>query len=183
MPNYNRETGVSYGVIACASLDDWIYDEIDQMDCPGEEEAYAEFMRDRAMELIDKNEIDYEDLDCEEGEESYGLAEMTDMQVTDLVDSIDPNAGQSFWDGIELGTFRRYGTIDGVRVSVAELGGALNLWVEESPNTGYCKRTSPCVPGAGDCDSPCDEDDRDAILCYVPPQDWLRKVDEKEQLA
>ena len=31
MPNYS-ETGVAYGVIAVASLGDWIYDEIDGMD-------------------------------------------------------------------------------------------------------------------------------------------------------
>jgi hypothetical protein len=180
MPNYNRETGVAYGVIAVASLGDWIWDEIDQMDCPGEQEAYAEFMRDRAMELIDKNEIDYEDLDCEEGEEFNGLAEMTDMQVTDLVDSIDPNAGQSFWDGIELGVHRRFGTIDGVRVSVAELGGALNLWVEEGPHMGWYRPCSLCIPGAGDLDSPVHLDDEGecdgpAVLCYDVPLEWRKK--------
>jgi hypothetical protein len=97
MPNYNRETGVSYGVIACASLDDWIYDEIDQMDCPGEQEAYAEFMRERAAELNSTGELTFNDLDCPDGEEDLALAEISDQDVCDLIDSVDPYYGQTFW--------------------------------------------------------------------------------------
>jgi len=178
LPNTNPDTGYSYGVISCNSLGDWIWDEIDQMSCPGDDEAYAEFMRDRATELIDKGEITYEDLDCPEGEESYALADMTDMAVTDLVDSIDPGAGQSFWDGYEIGTSRRFGEIDGVKVSVAELGGALNLWVEESPHIGWFRECSPCIPNAADLDSPCQEGDRGAIQGYDVPPDWRNTHEE-----
>jgi len=180
MFNRNRETGVSYGVIACASLDDWIYDEIDQMDCPGEQEAYAEFMRERAVELRGTGELTFNDLDCPDGEEDLALAELSDQDVCDLIDSVDPDASQAFWDGIELGVHRRFGTIDGVRVSVAELGGALNLWVEDGPHMGWYRPCSPCIPGAGDLDSPAPLNDEGeceepAVLCYDVPLEWRKK--------
>lgn len=183
MPNYNRETGVAYGVIACASLGDWIWDEIDQMDCPGEQEAYAEFMRDLAIELIETGELTFEDLDCEAGEEGLALAELSDQEVIDTIDAIAPYAGESFWDGVELGVHRRFGTIEGVEVSVAELGGALNLWVEKSPHLGWYRPCSPCIPGAGDLDSPAPlgEDGEihgQAVLCYDVPLEWRRKEEE-----
>lgn len=177
------ERGTPYGVISVASLGDWIWDEIDQMDCPGEQEACAEFMRDRATELIDTGELTFNDLECTEGEESYALAELSDQEVVDMVDGIDPYAGQSFWDGLETGVHRRFGVIEGVEVSVAELGGALNLWVEKSPHLGWYRPCSPCIPGAGDLDSPAPlgedgECEGPAVLCYDVPLEWRRKEEE-----
>lgn len=60
------------------------------------------------------------------------------------------------------------GVYEGVHYESAWLGGALLFWVFESPFTRYYRPCSPCVPGAGDLDTP----DEGGILCYDVPPDW-----------
>lgn len=181
MPNYNRETGIPYGVIAVQSLDqDWIWDEINNLESPELNKAYQEAAREAAGYLLAKGEIDITDFPegCEEGDEEDALAQMSDSEVSDLVDQVNPDFCQTFYDGLDESEFRKEGEIDGIPVSVSSLGGAQLLWVLGGPHIGWCKRTSPCMPEAGDCDNPCEEGERDAVQCYMPPPDWLRKVDD-----
>lgn len=183
MPNYNKTTGIAFGTVYVNNLDqDFIWDAIQDLPSPELDEAYAECMRDRATEMIDTGVLTYQDLeDCTEGEESQALADMSDEEVQSLVESVDPWAAQSFWDGIDESEFRKEGEIDGVRVSVSSLGGAALLWVTESPHTGYYRRTSPCAPGAGDLDSTkLDEftdyeNEYQYVLCYDVPPSWRRQ--------
>lgn len=60
------------------------------------------------------------------------------------------------------------GVRDGVTYSIDWLGGAPLLWVLESPYTGLYQLCSPCVPGAGDLESP----DAFGFTCYDVPPDW-----------
>ena len=60
------------------------------------------------------------------------------------------------------------GEYEGVKYQSSWLGGALNVWIFESPHTGRFAECSPCVPGAGNLDRP----DADGVLTYDVPPDW-----------
>ena len=60
------------------------------------------------------------------------------------------------------------GEYEGVRYRTSWLGGALNVWIFESPETGHYAECSPCVPGAGNLDYP----DLDGVVCYDVPKEW-----------
>jgi hypothetical protein len=177
MPNYNPTTGIPYGVIAVQSLNqDWIWDEIAQMDSPELDEAFQEAARERLLDLVRSGEVTYNDFDegLEPGDEEEAVAGLTGQECVDLVDSVDPHWGQGWWDGIDESEFRKEGEIDGVKVSVSSLGGASLLWVLESPYTGLYRPCSPCIPGAGDLDSP---DPDFGMQCYDTPPDWREQED------
>jgi hypothetical protein len=166
MYNCNLETGIPYGVISCNSLPAWIWNEIDGMDCPVEREAFADYVRDCAVADADRGYVTVADFDGDQAEEDvYDLIAREDTDVLRELCERDP--GDS-WES-DFGAFRRFGEIDGCKVSVAELGGALNFWVEFSPYIGKYRPCSPCIPGAGDLDSP---DPDDGIECYDVPPEW-----------
>lgn len=60
----------------------------------------------------------------------------------------------------------------------AEFFEDLNAWyITKSPFYTFCKKCSPCCPGAGDLDSPIDPDDHEVMnLCdraYCLPKEYL----------
>jgi len=61
------------------------------------------------------------------------------------------------------------------RYQLGYLGGAPLIWVIQSPVTTTCRRCSPCVPNAGNLDSP---DPDGGITCYDIPPDWKNQDDE-----
>lgn len=60
------------------------------------------------------------------------------------------------------------GEYEGVYYRTSWLGGALNVWIFESPVIGTYAKCSPCVPGAGNLDCPTE----DGVVCYDVPEDW-----------
>lgn len=64
------------------------------------------------------------------------------------------------------------GTYEGVRYQTSWLGGALNFWIFESPVVGLFDLCSPCVPNAGNLDSP----NHSGYLAYDVPADWRVEV-------
>mgnify|MGYP007063752762 CR=1 FL=1 len=60
--------------------------------------------------------------------------------------------------------------VDGMKLGASCLGGAYLIWVYESPHTARVRECSPCIPGAGDLDSP---DIDHGMECYSVSQDWL----------
>lgn len=60
---------------------------------------------------------------------------------------------------------------DGLVLGLSYLGGAPMIWVFQSPHTTTVRPCSPCVPGAGDLDTP----DPDGMECYTLPPDWFRE--------
>ena len=59
-------------------------------------------------------------------------------------------------------------TPEGLKLGLSYLGGAPLVWVFESPHTTVTRACSPCVPGAGDLDSP-----GDGVRCYTLPLEWF----------
>lgn len=71
-----------------------------------------------------------------------------------------------YWEGSDEPIHE--GEMDGVKYRTSWLGGALHVWVFESPVTGNYQECSPCVPGAGNLDCP----DPNGVLTYDVPPEW-----------
>jgi hypothetical protein len=68
-------------------------------------------------------------------------------------------------------------TIEGWYVNVTYrtswLGGALHIWILESPVRAWVRECSPCCPNAGDLDSLGELDEGQGVLTYSVPVGWL----------
>ena len=127
MPNYNPDTGVPYGVIACNSLDSDLVNEL--WYTHGTDLSYEEAVRELRNEVnaeVEAGELDEDDFDSE----------------------LDLRA-----EHIEIDEPTIEGVYEGVHYHISWLGGAPLLWVFESPHINPHAQCSPCVPGAGDLDS------------------------------
>lgn len=62
-------------------------------------------------------------------------------------------------------------TRDGMKLGLSYLGGAPLVWVFESPHTAEVRQCSPCVPGAGDLDNPCEG----GMVAYTLPKVWFAR--------
>ena len=90
-------------------------------------------------------------------------------------ENLSYNAALNEFDG-DLDNFEYEGDEDtyeleiyGMKLGLSTLGGAYNVWVFESPHTAEHALCSPCVPNAGNIDSPGD------FVCYTLPAEWFRK--------
>lgn len=142
MVNTNPTTGVRYGYISANSLHPEVLDELQQR---GVDICYQEA--------------------CEELEAAIRMAVgdfLSRRQAQELVDyaleMFEHECDEPIHEGV-------YG---GITYRTSWLGGALNVWIFDSPVTGHYAECSPCVPGAGNLDCP----DLDGVLCYDVPEDW-----------
>jgi len=153
--NHNVQTGIPFGVISLASLGDWVVDELCSLPNPEMDANLEDYLR---GELWDKPGVDNELLD--------------DLDYSELAALADDILGlrwcEGYYDELVSPFVGCEGEIDGVSVRVTELGGALLVWVFESPIIGWYSQCSPCVPGAGNLDSP----NPDGIECYDVPAGW-----------
>jgi hypothetical protein len=129
--------------------------------------------------MIDNGEIVEDDLPAD-----ADLEDLTESQISDLVDEFDPYFDQTFYDGVDEGEFRKHGTIHDdfgdFKVSMVNLGGAPLLWIEDSPITVHARPCSPCIPGAGDLNALyCEENGPPGfghyIQCYAIPECWYAR--------
>ena len=65
-----------------------------------------------------------------------------------------------------------HGEHEGVKYISSWLGGALHFFITESPVVARCVLCSPCVPNAGDLDTPGD------VMTYSVHNDWRREENE-----
>lgn len=89
--------------------------------------------------------------------------------VEDEMDRRREALSNSFYDDEPVHEFE----IDGVKGQTAWLGGALLVWVFESPHLTKAWLCSACVPNCGDLDSL----DEDGEECYDVPPEWRWKED------
>lgn len=66
------------------------------------------------------------------------------------------------------------GEYEGVRYRSSWMGGALCFFIFASPRTGEYRICSPCVPGAGDLNSPYEGGGGSVVTCYDIPTDWRK---------
>ena len=145
MTNINEATGIPYGTIYMQHIDPEVADEL--WYTHGEDLSYKEAreeIRNEVNAAVEAGELDEDDFDAE----------------------LDSRC-----DNLQIDEPIIEGECEGVKYHISWLGGAPLLWVFESLCTGMYAGCSPCVPGAGDLDSP----DPDGILCYDVPAEWRRK--------
>lgn len=151
MPNYNPDTGIPYGTIYLHHIDSDLAQEL--WYTHGEDISYK-----NALEEF-RSEVRAELLDSE-----------PDVDPDDIEDMIDSRC-EWFEPQIDEPTIE--GEYEGVKYMISWLGGAPLLWVFRSPFTGSYAQCSPCVPGAGDLETP----DEYGVVCYDVPPDWRRDED------
>lgn len=142
MTNTNPETGIRYGIIAANSLDpEWVWD----IQNHGKDIYYEDAL----------NEV-------ESGIRSVCADYMTPSDIQDLVDQARANVSVDSDEPVH--EFN----LDGVKGQTTWMGGALMVWVFESPFQEACDLCSPCVPNCGNLDSR----NPDGYQCYDVPNDW-----------
>ena len=155
MPNYNTRTGIPFGVISSHAIDSDLLDEL--WYTHGEDMSYKAALE----ELREEITKDVENENDDRGDDPWTIEEMADE-----VDRRLERAAEH----IEIDEPTIAGEYEGVSYTISWLGGAPLVWIFESPVTGKYARCSPCVPGAGDLDTP----DENGIECYDVPADWRR---------
>lgn len=145
--NTNPDTGIRYGIVAANSLDSDIINGI-QSGVSLEDRAAETDLRERVESALS----DYLSLEDRE--------EIADRAVELM-----------FASGMSSDEQTHEFDIDGVKGRTTWLGGALHVWVFESPVKGMYSLCSPCCPNAGDLDSP----EAEGEECYDVPENWRVK--------
>lgn len=177
--NIHPETGIRYGVIASQSIHS---DIIDSMMSSGLNVTNLEYLlqeSERIANNIEEGSDDYEDAQsvladiasfrqANKDEVVYGTKWLEYLQTLEgglytFLDNLDE------WnEDSEPDECTYIGYYEGVKYSLSTLGGAYNIWVEESPVVGKFEKCSPCCPNAVNLNSP-DEDGEEG---YDVPADW-----------
>ena len=173
------ETGTRFGYIRADSLhpdllhyllyeigNDLSYAEAEAAelaDLNAQADDIEEEARTALAELVSPNSSEYEARLETVDEEAYEKLGYTDRE--DFIDQRLSHAMDNCYCEEPIIEFE----CDGVKGRTSYLGGALNLWIFESPVVGKFAEYSPCVPGAGNLDQP----DEDGVETYTVPPDWL----------
>lgn len=148
--NINPETGVRYGTIYLNNLaSDLASDLFYNGTNVSEDEAIEELRREINAEI--ENDVENGDVNVDEIEWEF---ERRFDRAAEHLQIDEPTI---------------MGTYEGVEYMISWLGGAPLLWVLKSPIITTAALCSPCVPNAGDLDSPGDYE------CYGIPDDWRAK--------
>lgn len=148
MTNTNPETGIRYGIISALDLHQEIIDELQAVGKDVHWEEMLEEVRDRLRSAIDP----------------YVSGGTAKELIEDWIEQFIDVAGDSWYDDEPV----HEGAHCGVNYSTTWIGGALHVWVFDSPHTGLFAECSPCVPCAGSLGQP----DENGILTYDVPPEW-----------
>lgn len=178
MTNINQETGIRYGYISAKSIHHDLVDHL--MYEVGKDLSFeAEELELRALTEKDADYLEEEARIAIEERGGYTPREYEDAlekEIEAAYNALGFGDREDFVEG-QLSCKLEYVQIDepiiefeykGVHGRTSWLGGALNLWIFESPHTGLYEECSPCVPGAGNLDQP----DPGGVLAYDVPDDW-----------
>lgn len=146
--NVNSETGISYGVIS-GNAAHWLYEEITTNGTDTTFEAYKRQLVKEMAALL----------------EEHGQHNAEDT-ATGIVDSYE-------WDDYQCDeSDYEYTDSSGNEFLLSYLGGTPLIWCIKTSVIVHARPCSPCVPGAGDLDSP----DENGIQCYGIPSEYLDDV-------
>lgn len=176
--NIDPDTGVAYGYISANALHPDIVQELqdngtDVYYADAVAEAKREAAREWAAKLTAAGVLDldlYVRLDVETEESDPLDEERLEQVVQQYVESNWDGSDweQRFHDYYQPDEPIHEGVKDGVKYRTSWLGGALNVFIFESPHiTEAARRASPCVPNAGILDT-LDGD----VRAYDVPPEW-----------
>lgn len=167
--NINPDTGIAYGYISADSLHPDIVNDL-QMD--GTDVYYADALEEAQREAARDDEVQAEMVDTGHVTKAQWERADEDERFSATLAWVKDNweggrREREFNDNYQPDEPVHEGTKDGVRYRTSWLGGALNVWVFESPHiTHTAGRASPCVPNAGILDTEGD------VTAYDVPPDW-----------
>lgn len=144
--NRNPETGVRYGYISANSLHP---DVVHELQMCGTDVHWENVKEELVANFTHGNLDDGEDVEDDFDDE-------LDRRIQELADN--------WYDDEPVHT----GVLEGVKYRTSWLGGALHVWIFDSPRTALFEECSPCVPGAGNLDCP----STDGVLTYDVPLEW-----------
>ena len=135
-------TGIRYGVMSanCESLNDWFWESV--------EPHYSEWCP-NCCESLD------------EGWESAG-------EETDDYNYCCPHCGHNIDDGDQYGEEPDANIIQDSEIT-GFVASSNDIWVTDSPFYTHAQYCSPCAPGAGHLENPCD----DGVRTYCLGHDWF----------
>lgn len=140
--NTNPQTGIRYGIVSANSLWPEVVDEIQMT---GTDVHWTDYMAEIRAEVL--------------ADSSY-LPEDKEDEIESRIEL----AGDRWMDDEPVHEF----DMEGVKGRTTWLGGALMVWVFESPFLGTFRLCSPCVPNCCDLDTP----DPEGCEGYDVPADW-----------
>lgn len=178
MPNHDSN-GIAFGVISGNSLDpDVLADltsETNTIKNITYAEAYADAMREFEREWDDIRSSALSQCPAAEFKSSEYRDDAIELKMEEIAggsyeDFID-NKTNEFNENYQADEEVYEGEHEGVKFRVSWLGGAIIVFVMESPVTTWARPCSPCVLGAVSLDSL----DPDGVECYDVPLVWRAK--------
>lgn len=177
-PNTNPETGIRYGIISANSLNLDLLDTL--LYAVGTELSFIETKNEVRLNLEREADALEEEVHIAVAEEDYAMLssesymERRTLEAYEAAgflgreDFIETQLEQAMQDYYceEPETAFEY---QGVTGRTTWLGGAMLVWIFNSPHVSTFDLCSPCVPGACNLDSP----NPDGYGGYTVPNDWL----------
>ena len=151
MPNYNKDTGLAYGVASGHTFSSLMED----IELFGTNTSYEAFLASCRMAV--RNLV--RDMPLR-GEEEDAVQDIMDV----LEDYMEYQGEEDNY----------VAEVDKTKYEMGWLGGAPLIWVTDSEWACYCKPCSPCVPGAGDLNSL----GGGSLAHCMPPSEWKVVFDE-----
>jgi hypothetical protein len=182
MPNYNSETGISYGVISGNSLDSDLLDDLMHGN-EAQNLSYMAAVKEARAEAESQWDEIIEEIREEAGGGNFENADERDAWIETETFKRSDDLDHDDWIERELERFgEEYegdeevyeGVYEGVSYHLSWLGGAIIVFISHSPHIVMARDCSICVPGAGDLDHV--DPDNGTTECYDVPADWRHKA-------
>lgn len=151
--NVDKETGIRFGMIAQNSLKPEALDDVFNGRDLGYENAEKE-LKDKLRSALEDYYSDYKAPDSKGSRLDHAVDAAFDA-LDGWADNLE-SSGPYFYESEET-------------LQTTDRG---ELWVFKSPYFTYAQFCSPCVPGAGNLDNPCDPD-AGAPKTYCLGHDWF----------
>lgn len=159
LPNTDPENGIAYGYVSAQSLHSDLVDDL--LYGNGDVKNFIDHSWNSAIEQL-ATEKGFELPKPKDGDVEGWKTWISEAK--DFLEELD-----SGWaDDIQIEESVVSGELEGVHYLSSWLGGALLFCITKSPITGEYARCSPCVPGAGDLDTPREG----GFTTYDVPKDW-----------
>jgi hypothetical protein len=145
MPNMNPKTGIHFGYIRTDSIHSDVLQTL--LYSVGKDVSYASALEDFLADERRKHESEMEEKRIAKAELDGGT-----LSEDDDLDFDEDTATEKFSNAYQCDEPTIEGEYEGVKYRTSWLGGAMNLWIFESPFITKCRPCSLCVPGAGNLD-------------------------------